>query len=109
MESESLLNDGTAIVFFTLFLAIAVGKPVTASALTVEFLAVVGGGALLGTIFGWLSSEVIKRVNDGMVEITFTILAAYGSFLVAMQLGYSGVIVPTCYSLSENLTHNASA
>ena len=92
VESESLLNDGTAIVFFTLFLAIAVGKPVTASALTVEFLAVVGGGALLGTIFGWLSSEVIKRVNDGMVEITFTILAAYGSFLVAMQLGYSGVI-----------------
>ncbi|MCR1347099.1 cation:proton antiporter [Acidithiobacillus ferriphilus] len=92
VESESLLNDGTAIVFFTLFLAIAVGKPVTVSALTVEFLAVVGGGALLGTIFGWLSSEVIKRVNDGMVEITFTILAAYGSFLVAMQLGYSGVI-----------------
>lgn len=92
VESESLLNDGTAIVFFTLFLAIAMGKPVTASALAVKFLAVVGGGVLIGTIVGWLSSEVIKRVNDGMVEITFTILAAYGSFLIAMQLGYSGVI-----------------
>ncbi len=92
VESESLLNDGTAIVFFTLFLAIAMGKPVTASALAVKFLAVVGGGVLIGAIVGWLSSEVIKRVNDGMVEITFTILAAYGSFLVAMQLGYSGVI-----------------
>ena len=92
VESESLLNDGTAIVFFTLFLTMVVGKPVTVSALTVGFLAVVGGGALVGTIFGWLISEVIKRVNDGMVEITFTILAAYGSFLVAMQLGYSGVI-----------------
>ena len=92
VESESLLNDGTAIVFFTLFLAIAMGKPVTASALAVKFLAVVGGGVLIGAIIGWLSSEVIKRVNDGMVEITFTILAAYGSFLVAMQLGYSGVI-----------------
>ncbi|WP_298173321.1 cation:proton antiporter [Acidithiobacillus sp.] len=92
VESESLLNDGTAIVFFTLFLAIAMGKPITASALAVKFLAVVGGGVLIGIIVGWLSSEVIKRVNDGMVEITFTILAAYGSFLVAMQLGYSGVI-----------------
>ena len=92
VESESLLNDGTAIVFFTLFLAMAMGKPITASALAVKFLAVVGGGVLIGTIVGWLSSEVIKRVNDGMVEITFTILAAYGSFLVAMQLGYSGVI-----------------
>ena len=92
VDSESLLNDGTAIVFFTLFLAMAMGKPITASALAVKFLAVVGGGVLIGTIVGWLSSEVIKRVNDGMVEITFTILAAYGSFLVAMQLGYSGVI-----------------
>ncbi|MDA8151758.1 MAG: cation:proton antiporter [Acidithiobacillus sp.] len=92
IESESLLNDGTAIVFFSLFLALAEGKTVSASALGIQFFAVVGGGALVGVVIGWLSSEVIKRVNDGMVEITITILAAYGSFLAAMQLDYSGVI-----------------
>ncbi|MHB1805019.1 MAG: cation:proton antiporter, partial [Acidithiobacillus ferrooxidans] len=92
VESESLLNDGTAIVFFSLFLALAEGKTVSASALGIQFFAMVGGGALVGVLIGWLSSEIIKRVNDGMVEITITILAAYGSFLVAMQLDYSGVI-----------------
>ncbi len=92
VESESLLNDGTAIVFFTLFLALAEGKMVSVSALGIQFFAVVGGGALVGIVIGWLSSEIIKRVNDGMVEITITILAAYGSFLAAMQMDYSGVI-----------------
>lgn len=92
IESESLLNDGTAIVFFTLFLGIALGKGVSLPALGLEFVTMVGGGALLGLIIGWLSSEVIKRVNDGMVEITITILAAYGSFLLATQLDFSGVI-----------------
>lgn len=92
VESESLLNDGTAIVFFSLFLALAEGKTVSASSLGIQFFAVVGGGALVGVVIGWLSSEIIKRVNDGMVEITITILAAYGSFLAAMQLDYSGVI-----------------
>ncbi len=92
VESESLLNDGTAIVFFTLFLTLAEGKAISVPALAIQFFAVVGGGALAGMVIGWLSSEVIKRVHDGMVEITITILAAYGSFLTAMQLGYSGVI-----------------
>jgi CPA1 family monovalent cation:H+ antiporter len=92
IESESLLNDGTAIVFFTLFLGIAMGKAISLPALGLEFVSMVGGGALLGLIIGWLSSEVIKRVNDGMVEITITILAAYSSFLLATQLNFSGVI-----------------
>ena len=92
IESESLLNDGTAIVFFSLFLALAEGKVVSIAHLGIDFVSEVGGGALLGLVIGWLSSEVIKRVGDGMVEITITILAAYGSFLLAIQLGYSGVI-----------------
>ncbi len=92
IESESLLNDGTAIVFFSLFLTLAEGKSISITHLGIDFVSEVGGGALLGLIVGWLSSEIIKRIGDGMVEITITILAAYGSFLLATQLGYSGVI-----------------
>ncbi|MFA7496161.1 MAG: sodium:proton antiporter [Acidithiobacillus sp.] len=92
IESESLLNDGTAIVFFTLFLTLAEGQSISVYDLGVQFIAAVGGGTIIGLLVGWLSSEIIKRIDDGMVEITITILAAYGSFLLAMQLGYSGVI-----------------
>ena len=56
VESESLLNDGTAIVFFTLFLTLAEGKAISVPALAIQFFAVVGGGALAGMVIGWLSS-----------------------------------------------------
>lgn len=92
IEGESLLNDGTAIVFFTLVLALVMGKSMTPAGMVVDFGQVVGGGLIIGSIIGLLVSQVIRRIDDAMVEITLTTVAAYGSFLVAYKLGYSGVI-----------------
>lgn len=92
LESESLLNDGTAIVFFTLSMALVTGKVVTARGLAVDFIQIVGVGALIGAGVGLAVSQVIKQVDDPMIEITLTTIAAYGSFLVAEHFGYSGVI-----------------
>ncbi len=92
MESESLLNDGTAIVFFTLALALATGSQVQARGLAMDFLVIVGAGLLVGTGVGLAASQVIKQVDEPMIEITITTIAAYGSFVLAEQLHYSGVI-----------------
>jgi CPA1 family monovalent cation:H+ antiporter len=92
VEGESLLNDGTAIVLFTLVLGVVAGGQVSAKGLALEFVKVVGAGALIGTLIGLAVSEVVRRVDDPMIEITLTTLAAYGSFVAAEQLQYSGVI-----------------
>lgn len=92
LEGESLLNDGTAIVFFTLSLALVTGTVVTASSLTFDFIRIVGIGALIGTGIGLAISHVIKQVDDPMIEIMLTTIAAYGSFLAAQHFHYSGVI-----------------
>ena len=92
IEGESLLNDGTAIVFFTLVLALIMGKEMSATELVVDFGWVVGGGLLIGGISGLLISQMIRSIDDAMVEITLTTIAAYGSFLLANKLGFSGVI-----------------
>jgi len=68
------------------------GQHTTLVGLSLQFGKVVGGGVLIGLLIGWLVSEVIKRIHDGMVEITLSLVAAWGSFLAADQLGYSGVI-----------------
>jgi CPA1 family monovalent cation:H+ antiporter len=92
LEGESLLNDGTAIVLFSLVLDLVSGDHVSASGLVLEFARVVGGGLAVGILIGLLISQVIRQVDDPMIEITLTTLAAYGSFLSAEQLGFSGVI-----------------
>ncbi len=93
LEGESLFNDGTAIVFFTLILAAVTGAaPAGAGSIVRSFLMIVGGGALVGTVIGLVISEVVRRVDDPMIEITLTTIAAYGAFVAAEGLNFSGVI-----------------
>jgi CPA1 family monovalent cation:H+ antiporter len=92
LEGESLLNDGTAIVLFTLSVALVTGTAVTAGGLAFDFIKIVGVGALIGAGVGLAVSQVIRHVDDPMIEITLTTIAAYGSFLAAEHFHYSGVI-----------------
>jgi CPA1 family monovalent cation:H+ antiporter len=92
IEGESLLNDGTSIVLFTLVLGFATGADVSWSGLGMQFARVVGLGAAVGAVVGLLVSLVIQRIDDPMIEITLTTLAAYGAFAAAEQLHDSGVI-----------------
>jgi CPA1 family monovalent cation:H+ antiporter len=92
VDGESLLNDGTAIVFFTLSLALVNGAAVNTGGLAWDFVRIVGIGALIGAGVGLGVSQVIKQVDDPMVEISLTTIAAYGSFLTAEHFHYSGVI-----------------
>lgn len=92
VEGESLLNDGTAVVFFSLVLAVVGGRELSWAAAALDFLTVVGVGGAVGAAISYGAAKVIQRVDDAMVEITLTTVAAYGSFTLAEQLHASGVI-----------------
>jgi CPA1 family monovalent cation:H+ antiporter len=92
LDGESLLNDGTAIVFFMLSLSLVNGAGVTTGQLATDFLKIVGFGGLIGAAIGLAASQMIKQIDDAMIEITLTTIAAYGSFVTAEHFHYSGVI-----------------
>jgi monovalent cation:H+ antiporter, CPA1 family len=92
IESESLLNDGTGIVFFTLSLSIFAGTAVTAGAIALEFVTLVGMGVLIGLAVALVISVLLRYLDDPMIEVSLTAIAAYGSFIAADELQYSGVI-----------------
>jgi len=92
LEGESLLNDGTAIVLFSVVLDLLAGKETTGAGLVIEFIRIVGGGLAIGVLVGLAIALVIRRVDDPMIVITLTTIAAYGSFLAAEELHFSGVI-----------------
>lgn len=92
VEGESLLNDGTALVLFNLMLAIVITGKFNLLSGVVDFFKVAVGGIMLGLLLGWVISRLISRIDDYLIEITLTTVLAYGSYLLAEQLHFSGVL-----------------
>ncbi len=92
IESESLLNDGTSIVVFTLAMEYIFGHLGTPQDIAINFFKIVGFGLFIGAVIGLITSAIMQHVDDAMVTITLTTIAAYGSFLVSNKLGFSGVM-----------------
>ena len=100
-ESESMLNDGTAIVFFMTIFGLITGEAAGSNAL-LEFIKVSFGGVLVGAAIGWGILWWLKKVfNDALIEITVVIGAAYLSFYIAESvLHVSGVIAVVTLGIS---------
>jgi CPA1 family monovalent cation:H+ antiporter len=92
LEGESLFNDGTAIVMFNLMLSVAMAGKFSPFISIRDFVAVAGGGVLVGITLGLLISKTIERIDDPLVETTLTTVLAFGSYLVAEYFHVSGVL-----------------
>ena len=92
VEAESLFNDSTAAVAFTIALAFAMGEKLTLSGAALTMLFSVFGGIVSGLIVGGLMLLLSGRTRDHLVEIALTTIAAFGSFWLAEQFHCSGVL-----------------
>ncbi len=92
VESESLLNDGTAAVLLAIVLEVALGGTITASQVGIRLIVMVGGSLLCGALVAGVVLLLAGGNDDHLVEITFTTVAAYGSFLLAENAHLSGVL-----------------
>ena len=92
MEAESLLNDGTAAVAFVIVLTIAAGGSVTAVGIVRDLLLTVSGSILCGIFVAGAVLLIAGRASDPLIEITLTSVVAYGSFLLAEHMHFSGVL-----------------
>ncbi|MGZ6271399.1 MAG: cation:proton antiporter [Candidatus Limnocylindrales bacterium] len=88
VEGESLFNDGTGIVLFTIALA---GGDVLVGGLA-SFCVIVVVSIALGLVLGGLAAWIGSRIDDVNIELTLTLVAAYGVYLLADDLHQSGII-----------------
>ena len=114
VEGESLLNDGTGVVVFNLVVAAAAGAGLSLPAAAGQFALVSIGGALVGGLLAFAIVQVLKRIDEPMIEVTLTVIAAYGSFAIAEQLEVSGVIATVaaglvCGNAARRGTHSDAA
>jgi CPA1 family monovalent cation:H+ antiporter len=93
MEGESLFNDGVAVVTFVLLVDIPLGvQSFSFPILIARFLAFVGIGVGIGSLIGFGISYLTQRFDLPLVEQSFTLVSAYGTYLITEELGGSGVI-----------------
>lgn len=88
VEGESLLNDGTGIALFAVAIA---GIPILPDGVASLAVTVVGSVAI-GGVSGVAAAFVAGRLEDVNLETTITVIAAYGTYLVADALHVSGII-----------------
>jgi CPA1 family monovalent cation:H+ antiporter len=92
LEGESLFNDGTGVAVFAAVLgSIATGSPSFGDA-GGRFLLLTLGGAAVGIVVGAASVVLLRRAREAELEILVTLVAAYGSYLVADLLHFSGIV-----------------
>jgi CPA1 family monovalent cation:H+ antiporter len=91
LEAESLFNDGTAAVGFSVAIAVAAGQQMGGLNVLATALVNMGGGLLCGALVAGVILSLVQRTEDHLVELTFTTVAAYGSFLLAQHFQVSGV------------------
>ncbi|MGR8952049.1 MAG: cation:proton antiporter [Gammaproteobacteria bacterium] len=106
IDGESLLNDGVAVVLFTIFAAAAIeGGGVSVAAAGAIFVQEVLGGALLGLIGWMLIHPLMLRSNSYTTGLLLSLGAVASLYSVALHLEISGPIATVIAGLlSGNIT-----
>ena len=92
VESESLVNDGMALVLFRVAVVAAVSGQFSIWDVSWRFVWAVVGGIGIGMIVGFLVAETRKRVDNPPVEVTISLMTGYFAFIPATAASASGVI-----------------
>jgi len=92
VESESLFNDGTALVAFSTVLAAAQQGRFDPGRGLLDLLWVTAAGMAVGAGVGYVASQLMRRTEDHLMEIMITVLVAYASSLLSEELHASPVL-----------------
>lgn len=100
LEGESLLNDASALLIYTLAVgAVATGSFSLVGALP-TFALVVFGSTAAGWLLAWPIGLLIERIEDAPTSVIFQFVFTFGVWLLAERLGLSAVVTVVVFGLT---------
>ncbi len=91
VDGESLLNDGTGLVLFAIALELLT-RPLSAGEAIASFASAIGFSVIIGLAMGYVATRVVRLVDDFLIDLTVSVILAYGSYLLADEAHLSGVL-----------------
>lgn len=92
-EGESLFNDASALIVFSIALTyMGVGGEHAVKDPFVYSFQMVSGALLIGLMVGWSGLQVLRFVHDAMTETMVVLAMALGSFSLAEHFHSSGIL-----------------
>lgn len=92
VEGESIFNDGLGVVLYLILLQAAGGEVIAPGHAAQMFIWEVLIGASVGFAVGYLGYRLLGKIDDHLVEVTVSILLAFGSYVIADRFHASGII-----------------
>jgi monovalent cation/hydrogen antiporter len=93
LEGESLVNDASGLLALEFAIGILVHNRIpTLSAGLITFVWLTAGGIAIGLATGWIVDHFERKIDDGPIEVTISILVPYATYLAAQAVHASGVL-----------------
>ncbi|HMC78517.1 MAG TPA: sodium:proton antiporter [Vicinamibacterales bacterium] len=100
LEGESLLNDASALLIYRLAVGAVAANGFAAGAVAPTFLLAVAGSVVVGPALGWLTLRVMARIDHVPTSIILQFVTTFGVWILAEQIGLSGVLTMVCYAMT---------
>jgi monovalent cation/hydrogen antiporter len=100
LEGESLLNDASALLIYRLAVGGVASSSFSLQVVAPTFLLGVLGSLIAGPALGWLTQRLINRVQHVPTAIILQFVSTFTVWLIAEQLGLSGVLTTVCYAMT---------
>lgn len=92
LEGESLVNDASGIVLYKVAVAAVMVGSFSLADTSVDFMWKAGAGILIGLAIAYLCVRIFPLLREQSVEILFTFIPPYASYLLAESVHASGVL-----------------
>lgn len=92
LGGESLINDAAALTTYRVAVAIALGTGAAVLAGVGMFVLAAVGGVAVGLVIGWCVHRIRLWLADSLMESAVGLLVPFAAYLLAEQVGGSGVL-----------------